>query len=122
MIIHNKEDIKLIISTLNHKLKSSYHIKNLSLFGSYARGDQNVDSDIDILVDFDTTPGGVLEMIKKSMHGTIKTVVVKPIRQERNYQIPGDFMICLVLYGNSVKIGIIILKSFGVACGTTMMV
>jgi len=80
MIIHNKEDIKLIISTLNHKLKSSYHIKNLSLFGSYARGDQNVDSDIDILVDFDTTPGGVLEMIKKSMHGTIKTVAVKPIR------------------------------------------
>jgi uncharacterized protein len=34
-------------------LKERYHIKELGIFGSYARGDEAPESDIDILVDFD---------------------------------------------------------------------
>ena len=52
----NKEDIKNIISSVQNRLKSVYHVKTLALFGSYARGEQKSRSDIDILVDFDVTP------------------------------------------------------------------
>ncbi len=34
------------------ELKTKYPIERLALFGSYARGDQREDSDIDILVEF----------------------------------------------------------------------
>ncbi len=54
--MHNKEDIKKTIYILNHELKNRYHVKSLSLFGSYVRGEARDDSDIDILVDFDVTP------------------------------------------------------------------
>jgi predicted nucleotidyltransferase len=38
----------------NKKLfRDRYHIIRLGLFGSYARGDQNVNSDIDLLVEFE---------------------------------------------------------------------
>jgi uncharacterized protein len=38
----------------NKKLfRERYHIIRIGLFGSYARGDQNVNSDIDLLVEFE---------------------------------------------------------------------
>jgi len=38
----------------NKKLfRDKYHIIRIGLFGSYARGDQNVNSDIDLLVEFE---------------------------------------------------------------------
>lgn len=38
-------------------LKQHYHIKSLSLFGSYVRNEQTPDSDLDVLVEFDELPG-----------------------------------------------------------------
>ena len=38
----------------NKKLfRDKYHIVRIGLFGSYARGEQNLDSDIDLLVEFE---------------------------------------------------------------------
>lgn len=38
----------------NKKLfRDRYHIIRIGLFGSYARGDQNVNNDIDLLVEFE---------------------------------------------------------------------
>ena len=38
----------------NKKLfRDRYHIIRIGLFGSYARGDQNVNSDVDLLVEFE---------------------------------------------------------------------
>ena len=44
------EDLKETIS----KLASKYSITKVNLFGSYADGTANEDSDIDLLVEFDT--------------------------------------------------------------------
>jgi len=54
--VYNKNDIKKIILSLRDNLRNKYYIKTLALFGSYARGEETNSSDIDILVDFDTTP------------------------------------------------------------------
>ena len=40
------------------EIASQYHAKNVRLFGSVARGDEQADSDIDFLVDFQ--PGSTL--------------------------------------------------------------
>ncbi|MCD4756794.1 MAG: nucleotidyltransferase family protein [Arcobacteraceae bacterium] len=50
------ETIKHNISDIKSFLVSKYHISDMYLFGSYAKNEQTKDSDIDILVDFDTTP------------------------------------------------------------------
>jgi uncharacterized protein len=43
---HNKQD-----------LRREFKIKVLGIFGSYVRGEQKKNSDVDILVDFSQTPG-----------------------------------------------------------------
>lgn len=37
-------------------LAKRYHLSELGVFGSFARGEQQPGSDIDVLVDFETTP------------------------------------------------------------------
>ena len=37
-------------------LTSRYHIKSLGVFGSYVRGEQRPDSDVDLLIEFSDPP------------------------------------------------------------------
>ena len=47
------EEIKSIIKQHKPELERDYKVKSLAIFGSYARGEQNEESDVDILVEFD---------------------------------------------------------------------
>lgn len=50
------KDLATVIEELRRlrpELAKRYPIKELGVFGSYARGEQRPDSDLDILVDFD---------------------------------------------------------------------
>jgi predicted nucleotidyltransferase len=50
--MYNKDQIISILKDQKKELEKKYPISELALFGSYARGDNNDKSDIDILVDF----------------------------------------------------------------------
>jgi predicted nucleotidyltransferase len=55
----NKHDILKNIGISEERLAGlakKYHVKRLSVFGSYARGEQNTKSDIDFLVEWDGKP------------------------------------------------------------------
>jgi predicted nucleotidyltransferase len=39
------------------ELAEKYHVRSLEVFGSYVRGEQSAESDFDVLVTFDKTPG-----------------------------------------------------------------
>ncbi len=56
------EQIKQILSKLKPMLIKNYEIKEIGVFGSYVRGNQNPQSDIDILVDFEEHPS-LLEFV-----------------------------------------------------------
>ena len=43
-------------------LRDKYHIVRIGLFGSYARGDQNINSDIDIVVEFEENTQELYEL------------------------------------------------------------
>lgn len=51
MKMRNK-DIKCKLERLKPVLKERYQVETIGFFGSYARGEQNQKSDIDILVEF----------------------------------------------------------------------
>jgi predicted nucleotidyltransferase len=62
-MVKNLEEIKAELSIHKNDLKQEYQVKNISVFGSYARGEQKKSSDIDILVEF-IKPVGLLKFLK----------------------------------------------------------
>ncbi|MBN2271270.1 MAG: nucleotidyltransferase domain-containing protein [Sedimentisphaerales bacterium] len=52
-----KEEILSALAKDRFELESRYKVRKLALFGSYARGDQRADSDVDILVEVDPSIG-----------------------------------------------------------------
>jgi len=47
------EDVSARLAELKPRLKREYSIGELGIFGSYARGEQRSDSDLDVLVAFE---------------------------------------------------------------------
>ncbi|MCU0848819.1 MAG: nucleotidyltransferase family protein [Spirochaetes bacterium] len=45
-------EIEAKISGIRDKLKTDYKVKTIGIFGSYARGENGPESDVDILVEF----------------------------------------------------------------------
>lgn len=57
------ERIKSIILDNKTYIEKEYNISNIGIFGSYVRGENNIDSDIDILVEF-SKPIGFFKFIQ----------------------------------------------------------
>jgi hypothetical protein len=51
--VKTRDQILNFLSQNKILLRNKYHIVRIGLFGSYARGEQNLDSDIDLLVEFE---------------------------------------------------------------------
>ena len=52
-----KEGILETLRSRHEYLASEFGVRRIGVFGSYARGDQNEASDIDLVADFDRAPG-----------------------------------------------------------------
>lgn len=51
------DDIQAQLREQMPTLRQRFGVKQISVFGSYARGEQTEKSDLDLLVDFERTPG-----------------------------------------------------------------
>lgn len=49
------EDIQTALKRLLPFLQTDYHVSSLGIFGSYVRGEQTPDSDVDLLIEFEPT-------------------------------------------------------------------
>ncbi len=73
--MYTKETILNLLKAKKPDLQKRYPISELGLFGSYARGDNNEKSDIDILVDFNQQIGiGFIELANE-LEDVFKTKV-----------------------------------------------
>ena len=52
-----KEDVINVLKALKPLLMNSFNVRSIALFGSYARGDQTENSDVDVIVDVDSSIG-----------------------------------------------------------------
>ncbi len=53
----NLDELKAIIKRHERDLAEKFKVKGIAIFGSYVRGEQKEDSDIDILVEFQEPVG-----------------------------------------------------------------
>ncbi|MFH1317662.1 MAG: nucleotidyltransferase family protein [Candidatus Omnitrophota bacterium] len=52
----NLKEIQKILAAHKEEMQKRYNLKEIGIFGSFARGEQNKTSDIDILVEFQEVP------------------------------------------------------------------
>jgi len=56
MLIKTLDEIRKILEQQKDFLRDKYKVKEISIFGSFVRGEQKKTSDVDILVEFEQTP------------------------------------------------------------------
>jgi hypothetical protein len=80
------DEIKEILSSHKKELEEKYRIKEISIFGSYVRNEQEDKSDLDILVDFYEVPDLFkfieIEEYLESLLGVKVDLVRKPVLRE----------------------------------------
>ena len=52
-MVKTRDQILTFLSQNKKLFRDKFHIVRIGLFGSFARGEQNLDSDIDLLVEFE---------------------------------------------------------------------
>lgn len=60
----NREEIIAKLQEILPIVQEKYHVKSLGIFGSVARGDDTVESDVDILVEFGEQAVGFFDFIR----------------------------------------------------------
>jgi predicted nucleotidyltransferase len=86
------DSLQKALKRLKPYLSEHYHVASLALFGSYARGEQNEGSDIDVLVDFHTTPDllsfiEMEEFLHAQLHHPIDLVPKRKLKPRLKEQI-----------------------------------
>ncbi len=52
-MVHDKEEILIMLRKLKAEIKKKYKVKSIGLFGSYVNNKQKETSDIDFLIEFE---------------------------------------------------------------------
>jgi predicted nucleotidyltransferase len=60
--MRTKAEILLFLKENKSLFREKFHIVRIGVFGSYARGDQNKNSDIDLLVEFEDNTQDLYEL------------------------------------------------------------
>jgi len=85
--MNNKDEILNKLKELKPVLENDYNITEVGLFGSYVRGEENTDSDIDILIDYKEDTSlfilGGLQYMLSSLFGKKVDIVMKKTLQRR---------------------------------------
>lgn len=89
------QELILKLQSEKASLHEKYKITKLGVFGSYARGEEKPDSDIDMLVEFEEMPGmieffGAEEYLEKVLNKKIDLVRESAIRPELKKRIMSE--------------------------------
>jgi predicted nucleotidyltransferase len=81
------EEIKKQLSALRQIIHTDYGVSSIELFGSYARGEQREDSDVDVLVEVDREVSlldvvGLELFLSDSLGVKVDVVLQRSVRKE----------------------------------------
>jgi len=87
-----KEEIIAVLKEQKSFLYEKFHIKSLELFGSFARGENNPKSDIDILVEFYKSPDllefiAIEEYLTQKLQRKVDLVIKRKLKEQLKEQI-----------------------------------
>ena len=88
------QEIKEIINQHKKELEEKYKVKKIAIFGSYVRNEQNLTSDIDIMVEF-TEPVGfeffrLARFLEEILNAKVDLVTPDAIKPNRRKYIMED--------------------------------
>lgn len=66
------------LTSNKERFQKEYHLKRIGVFGSFARGEQNEKSDIDILVEFEEGTDNLYDL-KQSLKSEIQSIFKLPV-------------------------------------------
>jgi uncharacterized protein len=82
----SKTEIEQKLKILKPILNQKYHVKRIGYFGSFANGNANETSDIDILVDFDSPIGweffDIQDLLFEHLKRKIDLVSIKALKKQ----------------------------------------
>jgi predicted nucleotidyltransferase len=88
------DEIRQVLSKSKHELSSRFCVKDIAVFGSYARNEQRSDSDIDILVEFSGPVGiefvDLADYLERLLGRRVDLVSKKGIKPKYFNKIKGD--------------------------------
>ena len=61
--VRTLDDIQKILRAHRKELSEKYGVKRIGVFGSYSRNEQRIDSDVDVLVEFER-PVGLMTFVR----------------------------------------------------------
>ena len=89
-------EIESIITQNKQALTDRFKVNQIGIFGSYARGEQTPESDVDILVDFTEIPGlefvNLAKLLERLVGEKVDLVSRGAIRQDRWQYIEEDII------------------------------
>lgn len=84
--VKNLDEIVRKINEKKGYLKKTFKIRSIGVFGSFTKGEQNKESDIDIVVEFEETPGfdffALWDYLEKLLKRKIDLTTRSGIRKE----------------------------------------
>ena len=81
------QEIKLRISSLKDRIHTDFGVSRIEVFGSYVRGEQREDSDLDLLAEFDREVSlldvvGLQQFLSDSLGLKVDLVLRRSVRPE----------------------------------------
>ncbi len=82
-----KDVVLSVLKQVKPDIEAKYHVNSLALFGSVARGDDNANSDVDLLIEFSIAPDLLTfieleEMLKAVLGRNVDLVPRRKLRAE----------------------------------------
>ncbi len=82
----SSNNIEHILRNLKPTLSDKFEVERIGYFGSFARGDQNADSDVDILVEFRRPLGWAFfdlkELLEQKLQQKVDLVSTKALKEQ----------------------------------------
>lgn len=95
ILLQTADEVKAILKQYRDELEQQFKVKSIAIFGSYVRGQQREESDVDLLVEF-SSPVSLLHIISLENHLTdllgvqVDVILRRSIRQELRRAILGE--------------------------------
>jgi predicted nucleotidyltransferase len=81
-----KEEIKETLKRLKPTLREKFKVKEIGIFGSYVRGEESEESDVDILVEFSEPIGwefiDLMEFLERILGRKVDLVTVRALKPQ----------------------------------------